>query len=62
VFEVSDDEGGTLHLVWSRSGRRLILSVTKQHGDFVTEAYQVVLDAQQAGQLRDYIERTLEHG
>jgi hypothetical protein len=53
VIELDDGESNRLHAVWSRSGKRLILTVAprgKWH-----EAGQVELDSEQGEQLRAFL-------
>jgi hypothetical protein len=57
MIQLDDGESNRLHAIWSRSGKRLILSVAPQ-GTW-DQAGQVELDAEQAEQLRAFLAETL---
>jgi hypothetical protein len=57
AIELDDDGNNRLHVVWSRSGKRLIVSLVPRghwHG-----AKQIELDADQAEQLKAFLSETL---
>jgi hypothetical protein len=56
-FTLDDDEGGRLHLAWSRSGRTLGLAVSDQN---FREFRQVGLRADQIERLIDFLTNSLE--
>jgi hypothetical protein len=56
VISLDDGERNQLHATWSRSGKRLIVTVRSGKGH---EAGQVELDSEQAEQLRAFLSETL---
>ena len=52
VTQFDDLEGNRLHAIWSRSGKRLIMTVTGRAG-------QVELEPEQADELRRFLSDTL---
>lgn len=59
VIELDDDASNRLHAVWSRSGKRLIVTVVPR-GRW-HRAGQVELDSEQAQQLHAFLAETLRH-
>jgi hypothetical protein len=52
VMQFDDLEGNHLHAVWSRSGKRLIVTVTGRAG-------QIELEPEQAQELRQFLSDTV---
>jgi hypothetical protein len=59
VITLDDGERNRLHAVWSRSGKRLIVSVVPR-GKW-DESAQVELDPEQVQELRAFLSDTLPH-
>jgi len=57
VIQLDDGESNRLHAVWSRSGKRLIVSVAP--GGKWDSAAQVELGAEQAEELRAFLAETI---
>jgi hypothetical protein len=57
ALTLDDDEGGRLHLAWSRSGRTLGVSVSDRN---FAEFRQVGLRADQIERLIGFLSRSLE--
>ena len=57
VVELDDNERNRLHAVWSRSSKRLLVSVLPR-GRW-DDSNQVELDPDQARQLRTFLDETL---
>jgi len=57
AIELDDGANNRFHAVWSRSGKRLIVSVAPRAQWH--EARQVELDAEQAEQLKAFLAETL---
>ena len=57
VFEVEDGENNRLHADWSRSGKRLILSIVRR-GKW-DDVAQAELTPAQVEELRTFLEETL---
>ncbi len=55
ALAIEDDEGRTLHLTWSRSGKRLVLTATMPRHD----PRQVELRPEQVEELIDFLRETL---
>jgi hypothetical protein len=53
VIVLDDDESKRLHATWSRSGKRLIVTVTTK--TFGTPYAQVELRPEQVAELRDFL-------
>lgn len=51
TFDVDDDEGSHLNATWSRSGRRLVITVHRSHGHHE----QIALTPAQVAELAAYL-------
>jgi hypothetical protein len=57
AIELDDDEDGRLHVAWSRSGKRLIITATTRRW---SEPMQVELRPDQVSQLIEYLSASVE--
>jgi hypothetical protein len=54
TFQLDDADGNRLHAIWSRSGRRLIISLFSQRGGFESKG-QAELTHDQVEQLSAFL-------